>query len=121
VGRALAEIRKLLRECLTLAGEELSRTDRYIAREVRRLRLRMYAAKVSADPENSKRVAEARELAARGIPDDQLLGRDELAKLKQATKPRGLGQWRTAGGSLLLTSKGPCRNGRRVTGGPTTN
>ena len=51
-------------------------------------RLRRYADKVSADPENAKWVAEARERIARGIPESQLIGHEELEHMRQAAKRR---------------------------------
>jgi hypothetical protein len=67
-------------------AELASKADRLIGSGVHRARLHAYAAKVSADPENAKWVAETRAQVARGIPEGHLIGHDELAQLKEAAK-----------------------------------
>ena len=88
MGRFPAELVKLLGESLALLRQRLSRADRRMTENVRRLRLRLYAAKVSADPENAKWVAQVRQAVNEGVPDSDRLGYDELAELRRAARPR---------------------------------
>ena len=42
---------------------------------------------MATEPDNAKWVAEVREQVRRGLPEEQLIGKDKLAELKRATKP----------------------------------
>ena len=44
-----------------------------------------YVEKVATEPDNAKWVAEVREQVRRGLPEEQLIGKDELADLKRET------------------------------------
>ena len=41
-----------------------------------------YVEKVATEPDNAKWVAEVREQVRRGLPEEQLIGKDELVELK---------------------------------------
>lgn len=87
MGRGVTEVGKLLADVWRLLRRELTKTNSYIAGAARHLRLRVYAAKVATEPDNAKWVAEVREQVRRGLPEEQLIGKDKLAELKRATKP----------------------------------
>jgi hypothetical protein len=86
MGRGVTEVGKLLTDVWRLLRRELAKTDSYVAGAARHLRLRVYSAKVATDADNTKWVAEVREQVRQGVPEEQLIGKDELAELKRAAK-----------------------------------
>ncbi len=85
-GRGVTEVGKLLADVWRLLRRELTKTDSYIAGAARHLRLRVYSAKVATDSDNAKWVAGVREQVRRGLPEEQLIGKNELAELNRAAK-----------------------------------
>ena len=76
----MREIAKLLVDGLTVLPQELRKLDSHIAKAASRARLRLYATRVSADMENSRWVAKVRQEIAAGIPEEDLLGPEELRR-----------------------------------------
>ena len=92
-GGAVGQLWKLFEETLGLFAESVSprglrQLDARIAQAARRARMRVHAARVSADPENTKWVADVRQEISDGIPQGSLLDRERLEKFFADRKAR---------------------------------
>ena len=84
-GGAIEQLWKLLEETVGLFAQSVSpqglrRLDALIADAALRARMRVHAARVSADPENATWVAGVRQQISDGIPQGSLLDREGLEK-----------------------------------------
>jgi hypothetical protein len=92
-GSAVEQLWKLLEETVGLFAQTVSprglrQLDALIAEAALRARMRIHAAKVSADPENAKWVAGVRQQISDGMPQGSLLDREGLEKFFADRKAR---------------------------------
>jgi hypothetical protein len=95
-GSAVEQLWKLLEETAGLFAQSVSpqglrQLDSLIAEAALRVRMRIHAVRVSADPENAKWVAAVRQETSNGISQGSLLDREGLEKFfadRKARSPR---------------------------------
>jgi hypothetical protein len=92
-GSAVEQLWKLLEETVGLFAQSVSprglrQLDALIAEAALRARMRIHAARVSADPENAKWVAGVRQEISDGMPQGSLLDREGLEKFFAERKAR---------------------------------
>jgi hypothetical protein len=92
---AVEQLWKLLAETVglfaqTVSARGLRQLDALIAQAALRARMRIHAARVSADPENAKWVAAVRQEIRDGMPEGSLLDGEGLEKFFADRKARSL-------------------------------
>jgi hypothetical protein len=92
-GSAVEQLWKLFEETVGLFAQSVSprglrQLDALIAEAALLARMRIRAARVSADPENAKWVAGVRQQISEGVPQGSLLDREGLEKFFAERKAR---------------------------------